>query len=390
MSFSIVVPDIRNGDAATITQAAPKASIAAQYKWCHIGGMTGEHAVTYVDAIIRAQYSQLMTTAGDNATDAQRTEARSAAIVLGSVRAGASGAYRLEPADMNREEVVGSTSAITHPDNPAAATIAVGPGTAGGKHTVAVGMAPITQPEEAIVGTLVYLGMSVPVMQGVSLVLTGHHFLPNTKNVFMGMKRQAMQVGGAEVTRWVEAMGDRFDDLAFHKACHPIMPASKRRWAKSTEMSAKLVASGHGAAAIRLPALPSEAQGGKAAIAVVGKAVSVVRGMGHSVTLTDGPARIRAVETAAEGRDERAAVVEVKNWLTANGSQIAFCAGIVQSISEGGAGGRETTLAAFSIKKLMSEHSADVSRGLTYARAYSTRLRDQAIAGTFPDPNLVL
>jgi len=291
---------------------------------------------------------------------------------------------------MNREEVVGSASTITNPQTPAAATIAVDAGTAGGKHTVAVGMAAITQPEEAVVGTLVYLGMSVPVMQGVSLVLTGHHFLPNTKNVFMGMKRQAMQVGGAEVTRWIEALGDRFDDLAFHKACHPIMPASKRRWAKSTEMSAKLVASGHGAAAIRLPALPSEAQGGKAAIAVVGKAVAVVRGMGHNIAISSGPALIQAVETAAEGRDERAAVVAVKNWLTANGSQIAFCAGIVQNISESGAGGKETTLSAFSIRKLMSEHSAEVSRGLTYARAYSTRLRDQAIAGTFPDPNIAL
>lgn len=390
LGINITVPDIRNGDPATITQAAPKASISAQYKWCVISGMGHAHAVTYVDAVIRAQYTQLLSVFGADITQAQRGEARTAAIILGSIRAGAAGAYRLERTDFNPEEVVGSSTTIAVGATPAQTHMDTTPGTAGGRWTLAQAMTRLTPEEEAVVGALVYLGMAVPIMQGISLALSGHHYLPTTKNVFMGMKRQTMQVGGAVVTQWVEQLGDRFDDLAFHKSCHPIMPSTKRRWAKTADMAPKLAASGHGAAAIRLPALPSDAQGGKAAIAVVQKASGVILGMGHTVDIVRGPELIRAVEVAEEGRAELDAVAAVKAWMAASASQIAFCAGIVQSLSEMAGTGRETTLAAYSIKKLMSEKAADVSRGLTYSRAHSTRMRDQALSGNFPDPALHL
>jgi len=386
MSIKLDVPDIRNGDPATIVQAAPKSSIASSFKWTHVQGMTWANCVTYVDVMIRAQYTQLLATAGADVTAAQRTEARTSALVLGAIRAGAAAAYHIDRVDLNAEEVAGAGFTITVAEDPLNTVMGRDAGTAGGRFTLAQAMDAITPAEEAYVGALMYLGMAVPVMQGISLVLTGHHFLPTTKNIFLGMKRQTMQVGGAAVTQWIDQMGDRFDDLAFHKACHPIMPATKRRWAKTTDMAAKLTASGHGAVAIRLPALPSDAQGGKAAIAVVRKASGVITGMGHTVEVSRGPALIRAIEESAEGNAERMAVVAVKEWMIASGSRIAFCAGIVQSLAETSGTGRESTLNAFSIKKIMSEHAADVSRGLTYARAYSTRLRDQALAGTFPDP----
>jgi len=392
MSIRIDVPDIRNGDAANITQAAPKASVSLEYKWAHIQGMPAAMAVTYVDAMIRAQYAQLVSAdhRASAMTDSVRAEARTAAIILGSARAGAAAAFRLEAKDMNSDEVVAAGSVIDNAAEPTRAIISTGGGTAGGKHTIAESMAPLTGAEAAIVGALTYLGMAVPVMQGISLVLTGHHFLPSTRNTFMGMKRQTSQIGGAEVAQWIEQQGDKFDDLMFHKSCHPILPALKRRWAKTTSFAEKLRASGHSAAAIRLPALPSDAQGGKAAIAVVEKARPVIAAMGHTITLTDGPATVKAVEDAAEGREEVAAVNGVKAWLAANSAAIAFCAGIVQAIAESAGTGRETTLAAYSMRKVMSEQQAEVSRGSTYARAHMTRLRDQALSGEFPDPRIIL
>lgn len=388
LDITIDVPNLRNGDAQHISQAAPKASIPPAYKWAHIQGLNSEFAVKVVDAIIRAQYAQILAAGAAMAGEAERRDARTKAIILGSVRAGAAASYRLTQTDLNATEVVAAGTSITHTD--AGGTVTAGAGTASPKHAVALGMDPLSAVEVKVVGTLVFLGMAVPVLQGISLVLSGHHYLPTTKNTFAGMKRQALQVGGAEVTAWVESVGEVFDDMAFHKACHPISPPRKRSWAKSTDLAVRLTASGHGAAAIRLPALPSEAQGGKAALAVIKKASPVVLGMGHTITWALGTRLITAVETAAEGREEREATTAVRSWMDANASQIAFCAGIVQTLAEAGTGAQETTLRAFSMKKVMSEQMASTVRGNTYCRAYNTRMRTSAEAGTFEDPSLAL
>jgi len=384
--ISLTVPNLRNGDAATITQAAPRASIPSRFKWAHITGMSHGDMVAHVDAVIRATYAQMLAGTTVTVTDAMRQETRTDAIIVGSIRAAAAGAWQLTPADMNAEEVVGSGSAFTAGSVGRLGSVAAGNGTAGGNYTVATGMSPITPEEVSVINVLMYLGMAVPIMQGISLVLTGHHFLPTTKNHFAGMKRQALQIGGDAVRTWVEALGDRFDDMAFHKACHPISPPTKRAWAKNPEVAVRMTASGHTAAAIRIPALPSDAQGTKAAIAVMIKAAPVVRGMTHHITWDAGAEAIKNVETAAEGRAELDAVAAARAWMVAHASQIAFCIGIVQYLSDTSAGGRDTTLSAFSIRKLMTDYNADVSRGSTYARAYVTRMREAAESGTFPDP----
>jgi len=388
IAINLVVPDLRNGDAATITQAAPRASIASKFKWAHITGMTHDNMVAHVDAVIRATYAQMLAGTTTAITDVIRLEARTDAIIVGSVRAAASGAWHLTPPDMNTEEMVSAGSVFTPGAAGHMGSVSAGNGTAGGNYTIAQGMAPITADEVAVINILMYLGMAVPIMQGISLVLTGHHFLPTTKNHFAGMKRQALQIGGDTVRTWVEALGDRFDDMAFHKACHPISPPTKRAWAKNPTVAIRMVASGHTAAAIRIPALPSDAQGAKAAIAVMVKAAPVIRGMQHTISWAAGAAAITAVEVASEGRVEIDAVAEARAWLVGHAAQIAFCIGIVQYLSDASATGRDSTLNAYSIRKLTTDYNADVSRGSTYARAYVTRMREDAEAGRFPDPNI--
>lgn len=389
VAIRIVVPDLRNGEVQNITQAAPRASIAGRYRWCVIRGMQSAAAVQHVEAIIRATYAQVLGGNGGQVTDAMRNEARNAAIVMGSIRAVVTQSWNLVEADMNREEVAGTGSTFTAGANGAMGTVAQTPGTTGGNHTLAQGMAPLTEPEVNVVNLLLYLGAAVPVMQGISLVLSGHHYLPTTKNHFMGMKKQAIQQASDAVKQWIEAMGDNFDNLAFHKACHPISPPVKRRWAKSPAVAARLVASGHTSVAIRVPALPSDAQGAKAAIAVLVKAAPVIRGMGHSITWDHGLASIMGVERAEEGREELDAVAESRAWLAAHHDSIAFCIGIVQHLSESLGTTGETTLRAFSVKRIAADQSAAVNRGATYCRAYLARLREQAMSGEFPDPQIV-
>jgi hypothetical protein len=404
LEIRVTVPDLRNGDPATIVQAAPRASIPAQYKWAHVRGMDPASYVVYVDAVIRAQYAQVLTAAGAGANDAQKLEARTAGIVLGSVRAGAAAAFGLRDTDMNAEEVVGTGSTFTaaRDGQPAAgnvgdadyvaavaateATVATTAGTQGGNHTVATAMAAITADEVSVVNALIYLGMSVPAMQGASLTLSGHHFLPTTKNCFEGMLKQTRQAGGAAVTAWIDARGESFYDWAFHKACHPILPTLKRSWAKSPATAERLVASGHGAAAIRIPTLPPDGQAGKAGLAVLLKAAPVIRAMAHTITTDEVAGLVRAAEQAPEGRAEKEAVDAIRAWFTAHTADVAFCAGIVQYLAESAGNTRESTLRAFSIKKAMADGSADLSRGITYCRAYLARMRDAAASGAFPDP----
>lgn len=388
VAIRIVVPDLRNGEVRDITQAAPRASIAGRYKWAHIQGLASDVAVQNVEAIIKATYAQYLGGTAGQVTDAIRAEARSAAIVMGSIRAVVAQAWTLVQADMNVEEVAGSGSTFTAGANGAMGTVAQTPGTAGGNHTVAVGMAPLTELEVDVVNLLLYIGAAVPVMQGISLVLSGHHFLPTTKNHFLGLKRQALQMGADPVKQWVDALGDTFEDLAFHKACHPVSPPVKRRWAKSKEVAARLVASGHTSVAIRLPALPSDAQGCKAAIAVFVKAAPVIHAMTHHISWEEGSRLITAVEDANEGREELDAVAAAKAWLAAHHADVGFCIGIVQHLSETTGVTGETTLRAFSVKRIASDQSAAVNRGATYCRAYLTRLRDQALSGEFPDPQI--
>jgi hypothetical protein len=406
LNIRVTVPDLRNGDATQITQAAPRASIPAQYKWVHIRDMTPPDYVTYVDSVIRAQYAQVLTAAGGAATDAQRAEARIAAIVLGSVRAGAASAFSLRTTDFNAEEVTGSGSVFTpgraaaaavgvegEPGHVAAigateATVGIAAGTAGGNHTVALSMEALTVDEVEVVNTLIYLGMSVPAMQGASLTLSGHHYLPTTRNCFEGMLKQARTAGGATVTAWIDARGDNFYDWAFHKACHPINPPLKRSWAKSPATAERLKASGHGAAAIRIPTLPPDGQAGKAGHAVLLKAAPVIRAMGHNIATSQIEGLISAAEMAAEGRDEKAAIDAIRAWFTAHSSSVAFCAGIVQYLSESSGETRESTLRAFSVRKAMTDGAAELNRGIAYCRGYLARMRDAAERGEFFDPNI--
>jgi hypothetical protein len=386
MPFLISVPDLRNGALINIQQAAPRASMSVLYHWTVIDGLPYERAIDAVEMTIRAVYAQMLHVAGGTVAPAMQTEVRRRAIVLGAVRAGAQASYKLGANDMTIAEMI-SSGARFH--NGRIEQKANG-GTSAGRWTAMQGMAGLTDVETQVVGVCAYIGMGVPVLQGVSLVMTGHHYIPTTYNLFGGIKRQALGSTTVEVRNWVEAMGDEFNDMAFHKACHPISPTLKRSLAKSTDVAARLKASGHGSVAIRLPAMPSEASGGKAAVALIRSASTTIAQMGHSVSSDDITTLLLALEAAEEGPQEAARCDEVVLWLARNSSQLAFCAGIVQQVHETTGSGKNTILAAFSVRRIMADNPADVARGMQYARAAATRTRTAMEAGSFPDPNLTL
>jgi hypothetical protein len=388
LAFTIHVPDLRNGNVETIQQAAPKASIDSAYKWAAIARMPAADSVDAVEYMIRGTYAQLMSSAGAGATEGQATEARRKAIVIGSVRAGAAAAYRLTKSDMNITEC--GTSGFTYQPETKSIVADKNGGTAGGKYAIAISMKSLDPVEVEVIGMLVYLGMAVPVLQGASLVGTGHHYLPTTKNIFAGQKRQALGLVRDEAKAWVEAMGEAFDDMAFHKACHPISPPAKRKWAKDSAIATRLQLSGHGASAVRLPAIPSDAAVGKTCLALAIAAKPVINAMGHTMTVTEGPKLVKALEGAAEGSPEREAIAAVQAWAAANTGTFAFCAGIVQQVHETAGTGRNTLLSAYSVKKLMAEQANSVNMGIMYSRAAAKKIRDAMDSGSFNDPNIAV
>jgi len=385
-TFSIAIPDLRNGSLVNIQQAAPKAAMSAMYHWPHITGLTYVKYVDAVEHLIRAAYAQMVQIVGASATAAQMLENRKKAIVLGAIRAGAASAYKLTPQDMLQHEVV--SSGMEYRANPEAIVQASKGTTSNARWTSAQSMAALDADEEVVAATCVYIGMAVPVLQGVSLVMTGHHYIPTTYNMFKGIKRQALSGITQGARNWIEALGENFDDMAFHKACHTISPTLKRSLSKETAVALRLKASGHGAAAIRLPAVPSEASGGKASVALIRSATSTVRLMGIEISCEIGESLLRDLDDAAEGPEEAAACDAIVAWVSKNQQSLAFCAGVVQQVHETSAMGRNTILAAYSIKRIMADNPAEVSRGTIFARAAATKQRTQMEAGEFS--NIVL
>jgi len=384
--FSITIPDLRNGDLVNIQQAAPKAAMSAIYHWPHITGLSAAKHVDAVEQLIRAAYAQMVQMVGASSTPAQMAEYRKKAIVLGAIRAGAASSYKLVPNDMLRHEVV--SSGMEYQAEPEAIIQSAAGATSTSKWTAAQSMTALDADEQIVVATCIYIGMAVPVLQGVSLVMTGHHYIPTTYNLFKGIKRQALGGITQSARTWIEALGENFDDMAFHKACHTISPTLKRSLSKTMDVAHRLRASGHGAAAIRLPAVPSEASGGKAAVALIRSASSTVKLMGIAISSERGDQLLRDLDAASEGPAEADACDAIVSWVQENQASLAFCAGIVQHVHETSAAGRNTILAAYSIKRIMADNPAEVNRGIIFARAASVKQRTEMESGTFNNINL--
>jgi len=380
-TFSITVPDLRNGSLVNIQQAAPKAAMSALYHWPVISKLPAAMAVDAVEHMIRSAYAQMTKTLGAQATAANMVEWRKKAIVIGSIRAGAASAFSLASVDMLHHETV--NSGMAYDATRKAIVQDAGGSTSNTRWTSAQSMTAITVDEQQVVAICIYMGMAVPALQGVSLVMTGHHYIPTTYNLFKGLKRQALGNVNQAARTWIEAMGENFDDMAFHKACHTISPTLKRTMSKKPELAARFRASGHGSAAIRLPALPSEASGGKAAVALVRSAASTIAMMKVPITADIGEKLLRDLDEAEEGPAEAAACDRVVAWVNLNQQNLAFCAGVVQTVHESTGTGRNTLLAAYSIKRLMSDNPADVNRGIIFARAAAVKQRDAMEKGDF-------
>lgn len=384
LPFQIAIPDLRNGALVSIQQASPRASMSALYHWPVITGLTHADAVAAVEYVIRACYAQaLQSLAGTTVVTA---EWRAKAIVVGAVRVGAAAAFKLTAADLSPSELVPAGMSF---EGGRIGQSANG-STASARWTQAQSMDALTDTEWNVVASCIYMGMAIAPLQGVSLVMTGHHYIPPTYNIFAGLKRQAMGTASKPVTEWVSAMGENFDDMAFHKALHPVNPIFKRSLAKDNDVKMRLAASGHGSASIRLPAIPSEASGAKAVVALIQSASATAKIHGHVFTADTLVGLLVSLQHAADALAEADVSDKIVSWIATNSAGIALCAGIVSHVHEVSGTGTNTILRAYSVKRIMSDNPQSVSSGVVYARSALTKQRDAMAGGTFEDPAIAM
>jgi len=367
----IAVPDIRNGVLADITSAAPREYIPAAYRWSIITGLAANEAPKFVEYVCRAQFVALCAGAYQTMDDPARVLARKKAIVLGSIRAVVMAAYQLTAADMQATEITGSGKAVD--GEPNHRVIVDAPGTAAAHGAAWTGWVPANDAERIVMNGLMYLGIGVPALQGLSLVKYGHHYLSNAgeapKKPWQAMIKQVRAAVTPDVVTYMDY--EWFGDVAFHKSCHPILPAVKQGLAKSPAVKDRLVAANLGSAAVRLPATPPDFEIVKASVAVLNEAKMSLEAMQFVINTARLDAAVTAVATAAPGDPERVAVQTACQLIEVNSARIAYSAGIVAKIHESSK--PSTLLTAYSMKRIIGENSESYDRGYRAKAALNIR-----------------
>lgn len=412
-AFRIVVPDLRNGAVENVLDAAPSASIPERFYWVAIRGMPSAKATQFVKEFIVAQYGQITFGTAYATNAGVAALCRREAILLGTARAVMTEAYRLTMADMTTAECKWSTleyrlmetdteldarkaelteNADLAEDERAAdltarraaltklpERIAHRPGnaTADARAGREAGFGNMSDADWDIANVAGWLAIAIPLVQGVSLVNSGHHYIDTTKKMFDGVYKQAKFLHTPIWSTLEEQMAADLKDRLFHKAAHPIRPDRKRDWSKSHTKKAMLVEARHGAAAIRLPAMPAEASGLKAGLACMEKASGTITQLKGKVNLTAGKNLLSNIEGTGEtiptDAELKAYITTAIDWFNVHQGSIAYCAGVVDKMRSIGQESSdktlpaETTTSAFSVRKAIAANTAQYVLGSNLA-----------------------
>jgi hypothetical protein len=385
--------DLRNGQLDQIAAVVPRAAIPPAFFWLLDVPVVGLDAISVSTLMVR-NYAARMEGLGEAA-------ARDKAIVLAAVRAGARAFWALQDAELSQGEV--AAAEVTYvpeavPAPPAAAvpahvTAAFTAGNVGAADAAWNGFVELTAGERETMQYLVLLGIAAPPTQGWSLVKNGHHFLSNAGDAaragWNAVRRQWASKLPATVSQWVTARNAWFDDVAFHKACHPIEMAFKIGLAQAIDTPRRLKAADFGSAAVRLPATEPDFEYAKVTLAVLAKVSGTITGMGGQVNTTALAAANAAVMTAAPGQARSNLIAIAIGMAHTRDPMIAVAAGILQATLDASGVGRDTLLTSFGMRKLIADYPAEASAGANMYRAWMQRQRDLIAQGTFTAPVIV-
>jgi len=227
------------------------------------------------------------------------------------------------------------------------------------------------------------IGCAVPVLNGWSLVRTGHHYIPISYAGFQALMRQAWGNVSESVKARLGIPEATWNCIVFHDAMHPLSIPFKRKLSKDPDMPGRLTAAGLGGAAVRLPAYPSEAQCLSAGMAVIRKARETLVSAGWVISLTNAEDIMLALRVSQSVSDEKDAVASAQRWYSENASTIALASGVVAFNAEAADIRRETTIEAYSVRRAVDTYASSALKGREIARAIRQRNRDNMERGTF-------
>jgi len=220
---------------------------------------------------------------------------------------------------------------------------------------------------------------AIPVIQGASIIATGHHCIPPTYPNFLRVEKAVWSSAPSKVGDVLRGRAglpeDVWIDLAYHKACHPISMGDKQMWAASLEIANRLDAAGLGAATIILPAVPTSANSLRAGIAVIYKARPTLQRAGMTIITIEAEQLNERME-AATTKAERAVVQkDVDKWVAKAKPVIALAAGVVRQQNERAGTSEDSTLRAFSVSRIVNENPGSHAEGRNIASGVADRLR---------------
>ena len=180
-----------------------------------------------------------------------------------------------------------------------------------------------------------------------------------------------------------------FDDVVFHKSTHPISPGLKRQWGKSELMAERLRRANLAAAAVRIPATPTDAMIAKAGRTALLKAAPTLAIVGAKYTFDDVDDILRRLTAATTATQEASIIQEARSWGETHGAAIALAAGVLQALAARTTGTQtqDTVLKAYSIRKAMQTHPGEVSRGESVVKVAKQLDETAMAAGKFAFPN---
>jgi len=384
------VPNVRNGAVEDIVAMVPRATVPIAYQWIGIAGIDEEDHVTF--ALVYARLTAAWIRVQEPGMPI--AEVRAKAIVLAGIRVGALVAYRLTGHDISDGEFAGSLATYVDggDDNDDSAAIMPDDQTVEG-FAAAFGAIPtLTEAEQVLLNFHITLGVPVVVTQGWSIVKCGHHFLSapglKMKSSWDAVKRQFGQMSTPEVREFVTQNSEWWEDIAFHKACHPVSMVLKQSLASDPEVAQRVSRSGWGSAAVRLPVVESEFEVVKAVMALANKVREPVMELGGTFTVDHLAQLIANVFSAHSTQARAVATAEAVQFVNDRAATVAYMGGMLQEMTM--TSGTSTILTAFSIKRILQAEPSSTNRGQTDYRSILRKRQEDIAAGVAHAANITL
>jgi hypothetical protein len=216
-----------------------------------------------------------------------------------------------------------------------------------------------------LVYRLTRIGMGMLACTGVVLVKTDneHHFVDPHKTVHRTVLTQIMGRNAALPFNMDRAT---FEDIVCHKAAHCVLTSLAVTIARDADVKVRLQAAKLGSAAVRIPALYNSESAASAML----KVAKTAKSLGQVANVN---VNVRAIETAVAAvtngqlntPEGRTASAEAQATLIAtHGEDLAFCVGMIRASCNHAGQTDPPILKAWSIKSLVTDSSAAVTRGV--------------------------